>query len=131
MSDPWAAHLSATPVPGSWVFGSSEHGAEIQFRGVVREMENGRKLRGIYYSAYEPMAENLLREMLITLSATHPHSLTFVHHVIGFVPAGQASLLIAAATPHSTEAFSVVQEILGRIKRELPIWKEFVYDDEA
>ena len=131
MSLPRAAHLSTAPVPGSCVFSSPQHGAEIQFRGVVREMEKGRKLRGIHYSAYAPMAERLLRDMLHTVSTAHPHALLFVHHVTGFVPAGKASLLIAAATPHSAEAFELVHEILRWIKRELPVWKEFVYEEDV
>ena len=39
-------------------------GAEVQFLGVVRGEEKGQVIRGIEYSAYLPMAERMLRELV-------------------------------------------------------------------
>jgi molybdopterin synthase catalytic subunit len=39
------------------------------------------------------------------------------------VPAGEASVLVAASAPHRPEAFAGAREAIDRIKAEAPIWK--------
>lgn len=112
------------PVLGSLVFGSERHGAELAFRGVVRGHEAGQPIRAIRYSAYLPMARATLQAIAISEAAAHPDALVHIHHRIGEVPAGEASLLLAVATPHSAEAVELVQILLRRLKSEIPIWKE-------
>jgi len=112
------------PVAATHTFGSPRHGAELCFRGVVRGTEAGRPIRGIRYTAYLPMAQATLRAMADEVAAEHPEALVHIHHTVGEVGAGQASVLIAVATPHSAEAFAVSLELLRRLKAEAPIWKE-------
>lgn len=124
MDERFQTVLSEQPVPDRHLFHSPAHGAEIQFRGVVREWEEGKKIGGIRYSAYGAMAEAKLRAIADETAAAHPAALIFVQHVVGFVPAGRASVLVAVAMPHSAKAFSLCEEILRRLKTEVPIWKE-------
>jgi len=112
------------PVADSLVFGSVRHGAELAFRGVVRGQEAGQAIRALRYSAYLPMARATLRALAESESAAHPDALIHIHHRIGEVPAGETSLLLAVATPHSPEAAELVQTLLRRLKSEIPIWKE-------
>jgi molybdopterin synthase catalytic subunit len=123
MQQRFQAVLTGEPVPASHRFGSPAHGAEVQFRGVVRAWENGRKLAGIRYTAYEPMAAAKLRE-IAAAAADDPAALVFIHHVVGFVSAGEASVLIAVAMPHSAQALALCASVLHRLKSEVPIWKE-------
>jgi molybdopterin synthase catalytic subunit len=127
MSERVETVLSDQPVPDRHVFHSPTHGAEIQFRGVVRGWEEGRRLEGIRYSAYAPMATAKLRALATEAASTHPEALVFIHHVVGFVPAGEASVLLAIAMPHSAEAFALCAEMLRRLKTEVPIWKELCW----
>ncbi|MFN0127572.1 MAG: molybdenum cofactor biosynthesis protein MoaE [Verrucomicrobiales bacterium] len=113
-------------IPQSFSFGSPRHGAEICFRGVVRGEEKGQPIAGIRYSAYLPMAQATLRSLAEDTAAAHPDALIHVHHVIGEVAAGEASLLLAVATPHSAEAMELLEHLLRRLKEEVPIWKEFL-----
>ena len=46
-------------VPPAPEFSSSEIGACLEFAGIVRELENGNKIPGLFYEAYEPMATAL------------------------------------------------------------------------
>jgi molybdopterin synthase catalytic subunit len=124
MRIPVHTSLSSTPVPEGHVFDSPVHGAEVQFRGVVRDIENGRSLSGLRYSAYAAMAEKKLREIAEEAAQSHAGARIFIHHVVGFVPAGRASVLIAVAMPRSDAAFDLCREILRRLKTEVPIWKE-------
>ena len=72
------------------------------------------------------MAERKLREIADEAARAHDEALIFIHHVVGFVPAGQASVLIAVAMPRSDAAFDLCRELLRRLKTEVPIWKEAV-----
>ncbi len=101
----------------------SANGADIRFLGVVREMENGLPILGIDYSCYAPMAEKELAAICRELLRDHPGHKVLIHHRIGFVPAGVASLLIRVRTRHSAEAFDLARDYLKRIKSTVPVWK--------
>ena len=110
---------------------STIHGADLRFHGVVRDQEEERNILGIEYSHYESMAINELRRIGEAMTTAHPDHLALVHHVIGFVPAGEASILIRVQTPHSAEAFEICREYLRRIKATVPIWKKPVFEVDS
>ena len=64
------------------------------------------------------------------MGAEFPGHLALVHHVIGYVPAGEASIVIRVQTPHSAAAFEICREYLRRIKSTVPIWKKPVFVGE-
>lgn len=106
---------------------STIHGADLRFHGVVRDLEEGRPISGIDYSHYESMALNELRRIGQSMASDFPEHQALVHHVIGFVPAGEASLLIRVQTTHSASAFEICREYLRRIKATVPVWKKPVF----
>ncbi len=106
---------------------STAHGADLRFHGVVRDSEEGRPLTGIEYSHYEAMALKELLRIGEAMGREHPGHLALVHHVVGHVPAGVASILIRVQTTHSAEAFEICREYLRRIKASVPIWKRPVF----
>ena len=110
---------------------STIHGADLRFHGVVRDLEDGRPITGIAYSHYEGMAENELRKIGAAMEGDYPGHLALVHHVTGFVAAGEASILIRVQTPHSAAAFEICREYLRRIKTTVPIWKTPVFEEET
>lgn len=108
---------------------STVHGADIRFHGVVRDLEEGRPISGIDYSQYEKMALRELEKIGAAMTEENLAHLTFVHHRVGFVPAGEASLLIRVQTAHSAEAFELCREYLKRIKTTVPIWKKPIFSE--
>ncbi len=106
---------------------STRHGADLRFHGVVRDLEEGRPLAGIDYSHYESMALKELDRIGEAMAREYPGHFAEVHHVVGYVPAGEASLLIRVRTKHSAEAFEICREYLKRIKATVPIWKRPVF----
>src|SRR4029077_4428310 len=70
-------------------------GAIVDFWGAVRVLEDGREIEGIDYEAQRPMAEHQLR--LVTEAAVERFQLkkVIVHHRLGFVHAGEASLFLS------------------------------------
>lgn len=108
---------------------STIHGADLRFHGVVRDTEDGRPILGIDYSAYRPMADRELDTIVEAMAAEHPDHLVTIHHRVGYVPAGEASLLIRVQTAHSAAAFELCREYLRRIKATVPVWKRVVFEN--
>ena len=46
-----------------------------------------------------------------------------IHHRIGRVAIGEASVVIAAASPHRADAFAACRYAIERVKQIAPIWK--------
>ena len=109
-------------------------GADLRFLGVVREMENGLPIAGIHYSCYPGMAGKELESICQSLRQGHGEHRALIHHRVGFVPAGMASLVTRVLvtrvrTTHSTEAFELVREYLRRIKTTVPVWKSVQFSE--
>ena len=102
---------------------STTHGADLRFHGVVRDREDDRPILGIDYTAYRPMADRELEAVVEAMREFHPDHRVAIHHRLGFVPAGEASILIRVQTAHSAEAYELSREYLRRIKTSVPIWK--------
>ncbi|MCJ1473491.1 Molybdopterin synthase catalytic subunit [Lambiella insularis] len=101
--------------------------------GTTRDNFAGKPVKGLQYSAYEPLA---LRTMLgIAKSVKKKHSLTSVSmiHRLGAVPIGEESILIAVSSPHRQAAWRGGEELLEECKANVEIWKleEFGGDEEG
>jgi molybdopterin synthase catalytic subunit len=102
---------------------SRETGASVDFLGIVRELEGDQRLKGLWYEAYEPMAQRLLERMFSEVNELYPAYNVYFVHRIGWVPVGEASLFIRVQTAHRGEAFGFLSEAITRMKRDVPIWK--------
>ncbi len=116
--------LSTDPIVPDAPHFESEEGAEVQFLGTVRGSENGQTISGIDYSAYLPMAEKTLEELLARGQSEHGLHRAFIQHRLGFVAVEDASILIRVHTKHSAEAFAICQWYLKEVKTTVPIWKK-------
>lgn len=104
-------------------------GAVVTFHGTVRDHHQGRPVARLDYSAYRPMAEAALGRIVAELEAAHRDLRAAIAHRVGEVPVGEASVVIAVASPHRAAAFDAAREALERLKREVPIWKREHYAD--
>jgi len=113
------------------------HGADIRFHGVVRDTEPDsdgdrgcdRTISAIDYSCYAEMARRELQKIADHLSERFPDGRLFIHHRIGEVAVGEASLLIRAQMRHSAAAFELAQTALKMIKETVPVWKKPCFVD--
>ncbi|MEM7481995.1 MAG: molybdenum cofactor biosynthesis protein MoaE [Acidobacteriota bacterium] len=108
---------------------SRERGAVVTFVGAVRDSHRGRAVERLTYEGYEPMAEETLRRIIRDLEAAHRNLAAAIVHRLGEVPAGEASVVIAVASPHRDAAYEASREALERLKAEVPIWKREHYAD--
>ena len=51
-----------------------------------------------------------------------------LHHRIGRLEIGEASVAIAAASAHRADAFAVCRYAIERVKQIAPIWKREFFD---
>jgi molybdopterin synthase catalytic subunit len=105
------------------------NGATILFVGTVREVNDGRAVTGIEYSAYEAMAARELAAIGEEAAVRYGTTGVVVEHRIGRLELGEASVVIAVAHPHRAEAYDASRYIIEQIKRRVPIWKREEYAD--
>ena len=100
-----------------------ECGAIATFVGLVRDHNAGRQVRFLDYEAYAPLAVKAFARIAGEAAEQWPAVRLAIHHRTGRVPIGDASVVIAAASPHRADAFAVSRYAIERIKQIAPIWK--------
>jgi len=98
-------------------------GAWLEFRGVVRDEENGQTISGLEYEAYPEMAEREIRRILESLGTRYPCQAVKVIHRIGIIPVGETAIYVGVASAHRGEGIALVTEFMDRLKQDVPIWK--------
>ena len=106
-------------------------GAVVVFWGAVRSIEDGREITGIEYEAHRAMAEHQMRLVAESAGEKFDVGQIFVRHRIGFVPAGEPSVIVRVASGHRGAAFAASQWIMDELKRVVTIWKRPVFKEAA
>ena len=104
-------------------------GATAAFVGTVRRSSRGREVVHLEYEAFEEMAEPMLERLAAELTARHGLSGVAVHHRVGRVEIGEASVVIAVSAPHRAAALDACREAIDALKETIPLWKKEVYAD--
>jgi len=82
-----------------------------------------RRVEGLEYEAFEPMAVNVLASIADEIEARWDvHRLAIVHRA-GPVPLGEPSVIVVVASPHRGEAFEAARYAIDETKARAPIWK--------
>jgi molybdopterin synthase catalytic subunit len=104
-------------------------GALCLFLGVVRNRNAGRPVLLLEYEAYEEMALPLMEEIAAEAGRLHPLTRIQLVHRLGRLEIGEASVAIAVASPHRSEAFAACRFAIDALKSRVPIWKKEHYAD--
>ena len=99
-------------------------GGTCVFLGTVRNGAEEDGVSAIEYSAYEEMVEVEFGRLVADAAARWPDARIAVQHRLGTIPAGDASIGIAAAAPHRAEAFEACRFVIEEVKRRIPVWKK-------
>jgi molybdopterin synthase catalytic subunit len=99
------------------------HGAVATFIGLVRDNNLGRRVLYLEYEAYEPLAVRGLERIASEVHEAWPGVRLAVHHRVGRIELGDASIVIAAASAHRANAFAACRYTIERVKQIVPIWK--------
>ena len=103
-------------------------GAVTSFAGLVRDHNQGRRVLCLDYEAYEPLAVKALQRIVEEARVAWPSARLGLHHRVGRLQIGEASIVIAAASPHRADAFAACRYAIERVKQIVPIWKREHFD---
>jgi len=98
-------------------------GAVSTFVGLVRDHNAGRQVLWLDYEAFAPLALKAFEQIAVEASEKWPGARLAIHHRTGRIAIGEASVVIAAASPHRADAFAASRYAIERVKQIVPIWK--------
>lgn len=104
-------------------------GALCAFLGVVRATHQGRRVRYLEYEAFDALALKAFARIGDEIRETWSDALVAIHHRVGRLEIGEASVAIVAAAAHRAEAFQVSRYAIERVKQIAPIWKHEYFED--
>ena len=103
-------------------------GAVVTFLGLVRNHNVGRRVRYLEYEAYEPLALKAFERIAAESRDHWPGAALAVHHRIGRLEVGEASVAIVARSPHRGDAYAACRYAIERVKQIAPIWKREFFE---
>jgi molybdopterin synthase catalytic subunit len=106
-------------------------GALCSFVGIVRATHRGRRVKHLEYEAYAALAIKAFALIAGELEAIWPAARLALHHRIGRLEIGEASVAIVTAAPHRAEAFQACRYAIERVKQIAPVWKREFFEDGA
>ena len=121
ISDSIAKHSSRTEI-----------GAHSIFLGQVRaDLIGEKKVTSIEYTSYEEMALQKMHEIREEIFKTYQLTCMHVYHSLGKVNAGEICLFVFTSSRHRRMAIDACNEIVERIKSDLPVWGKEIFEDES
>jgi molybdopterin synthase catalytic subunit/molybdopterin converting factor small subunit len=103
-------------------------GGIATFTGTVRRQSRGREVTLLEYEAYAEMAEDVMEQIAAELIGRHELCAVAMHHRVGRLEVGEASVVIAVSAPHRHDALAACREAIDRLKETVPLWKKEVYE---
>jgi molybdopterin synthase catalytic subunit len=104
-------------------------GAIVTFQGVVRNNTRGRRTLRLDYECYEPMALRQMAAIGREIAGQFQISRIAMVHRLGVMEIGEASVVVAVASPHRKAAFDAALEGINRLKKQVPVWKKEFFED--
>ena len=103
-------------------------GAVATFLGTVRRESRGRTVLYLEYEAYAEMAEDVMAQIAADLEQRYDLWAVAIHHRVGRVEIGEASVTIAVSAPHRQDALAACKDAIDTLKQTVPLWKKEVYE---
>ena len=103
-------------------------GATVTFVGTTRDNTAGRRVLFLEYEAYRPMADQQLARVAEEMRDRWKLTGVAIHHRLGKLEIGEASLVVAVSSAHRREAFEACHYSIDRIKQIVPIWKKEFFE---
>ena len=110
------AEALATKVKGD------SSGAVVTFSGDVRNHDKNKDVASLSYEIH-PSAQSVIERIANEVAEKHELKDVAVAHRYGNIPIGQSAFVVAVAAAHRGPAFAACEELVERVKAELPIWK--------
>ncbi|HCV42158.1 MAG TPA: molybdenum cofactor biosynthesis protein MoaE [Bacteroidetes bacterium] len=124
--------VTATPIDVEEIIrtiSSPRAGGIDIFIGTVRNHSQGKRVRQLEYSAYVPMAENVMKEIEEEIKAKWIVDAVAIVHRVGVLQVGDVAVVTAVSAPHRKEAFEACRHAIERVKEVVPIWKKEHFEE--
>jgi molybdopterin synthase catalytic subunit len=99
------------------------------FIGAVRNHAHGKRVKGLEYTAYIPMAEKMMAAIEQELRKKWVLHHVMLVHRIGELKVGDVAVVTAISASHRAETFEACRYAIDRIKEIVPIWKKEIYEE--
>ena len=109
----------------------ARYGAVASFIGTVREVNDGRPVSAIDYTAYVAMAQSEMDRIVAEAEDGFGVGALVVEHRLGSLQLGDVSIAIVAAHEHRGPALDATRFVIEQIKTRVPVWKLEHYVDGA
>ncbi len=107
-------------------------GGHSIFLGQVRADEiDEKKVAAIEYTAHEEMALEKMAEIRESVFEKYALTCMHVYHSLGKVAAGEICLFVFTSSAHRKIAIDACEEMVERIKAELPVWGKEIFENES
>jgi molybdopterin synthase catalytic subunit len=107
-------------------------GGHSIFLGQARaDAIDGKIVTAIEYTSYEEMALEKMHDIRELVFAKYPLTCAHVYHSLGTVQAGEICLFVFTSSAHRKAAIDACNELVERIKAELPVWGKEIFDNAA
>ncbi|MFP3872670.1 MAG: molybdenum cofactor biosynthesis protein MoaE [Candidatus Natronoplasma sp.] len=103
---------------------NEEDGALVVFNGVVRNQNEGRKVKRLELQRYEGMTGSELEKVREEAVNNFKVNDVLVIHRYGELEVGDNIVGIVVSAPHRKEAFEACRYCIDRIKEKVPLWKK-------
>ena len=121
IADSIAKHSSKTNIGGHSIF-----------LGQVRaDVIDEKKVAAIEYTTYEELALEKMHIIREETFAKYELTCMHVYHSLGAVAAGEICLFVFTSSAHRRPAIDACNEVVERIKTELPVWGKELFEDET
>lgn len=104
-------------------------GAVVTFVGTTRNVHAGKAVLHLEYEAQESLARKALEALCAEATEKFGLSAAAVHHRLGRLEIGEASVTIAVSSPHRGAAFEGCRYLIDMLKTSVPIFKKEHYAD--
>lgn len=107
-------------------------GAHSIFLGQVRADKLGeRTVRAIEYTAYDELALQQMTDIREAVFEKYPLTCMHVYHSLGTVNTGDVCFFVFTSSAHRKAAIAACEEVVNRVKAELPIWGKEIFEDST
>ena len=107
-------------------------GGHSIFLGQVRADDiRNKTVTAIEYTSYEELALEKMSGIREEIFAKYSLSCMHIYHSLGQVKAGEICLFVFTSSPHRKAAIDACEELVERIKKDLPIWGRELFEDDT
>ena len=108
----------------------AQAGGVVSFTGLVRQVDGGREVTALEYSAH-PDALAALTAVAEAVAVDLPVVALAAVHRTGLLAVGDVAVVVAASAAHRGDAFEAARRLIDDLKATVPIWKRQVFVDGA